>query len=236
MDDDKNADKRLDEKLGRRDFFRLGIQKAAKAATGVAEARITKTIPRFIRPPFAIAEPDFLARCSRCQNCVDACPHETVFPLSTKLDSQYVNTPALDLVHTACHLCAEWPCVIACETGALEFPDMTKLDEMDGEEPVGDSPEGVESIEIVLPVSFPDPAQARLAQIEIDESVCLPFSGPECGACGSVCPIPDAIIWDMSKPQINTDKCTGCALCVEICITHPKAILIKPLEASWRRE
>jgi ferredoxin-type protein NapG len=67
------------------------------------------------------------------------------------------------------------------------------------------------------------------ASAEIDTKVCLPYSGPECGACESACPVKDALIFELEKPVIDLEHCVGCALCREACIVEDKAINIKPL-------
>ena len=74
--------------------------------------------------------------------------------------------------------------------------------------------------EISLPV---------LAKASINTEACLPFSGPECGACIDFCPVDGALTLDMVKPVIDQEMCTGCALCREACITEPKAINIASL-------
>ena len=205
-----------DIKMDRRNFFRLGIHKAAKAAVGVAEARIMQQASRYIRPPFAVDEIDFLTKCTRCHDCIEACPHQTIFSLSARLGIEIVSTPALDLINGACHLCQDWPCVAACEPEALKFPEKeTSEDEIEDEQ------------------FAPAP---RLAVVHINPDVCLPYMGPECGVCGSVCPVPGAIMWNLSKPQINMDICTGCALCRQSCITEPKAVTISSIKHSPHSE
>ncbi len=197
-DDTDNNEPSLD----RRSFFRLGARKAAKTAVDMADKRVEERTKLFVRPPFAIKELDFLLRCTRCTDCITACPHQTIFPLSARLGVEVVSTPALDLTNKACHLCEGWPCVSACKTEALVLP-IAEIGE--DEQP--------------LPIAAP-----KLALAIIDTSTCLPFMGPECGACGSVCPIPDAIEWDMTRPQINPALCVGCGLCRESCVTDPKSI------------
>ncbi len=188
-------------KLDRRAFFSLGLKKTAKVAVDLAQSRVEKRARRFIRPPFALNELDFLIKCSRCDACIKACPQEIIFPLPARLGVEVVSTPALDLLSGACHLCGDWPCVSACEPQALRFPNLEE-----------------ESEEKPLP---------RLATAFINKESCLPYSGPECGACGSVCPVPGVLTWDMTKPEINRLTCIGCAQCREACITEPKSITLR---------
>ncbi|MDP6774258.1 MAG: hypothetical protein QGI63_08315, partial [Rhodospirillales bacterium] len=68
-------------------------------------------------------------------------------------------------------------------------------------------------------------APVRLARVWIDTTTCLPYSGPECGACADSCPVEGALEWEGGvRPVVNDERCTGCALCREACIVDPKAI------------
>ncbi len=64
---------------------------------------------------------------------------------------------------------------------------------------------------------------------EIDTKICLPYSGPECGACESACPVKGTLVFVHEKLLINLKHCVGCALCREACVVENKAINIKPL-------
>jgi ferredoxin-type protein NapG len=66
--------------------------------------------------------------------------------------------------------------------------------------------------------------------VRIDPETCLPYSGPECGACAHSCPVPGALEWEGGlRPVVNDDRCTGCALCREACIMEPKAVEVSVL-------
>ena len=210
--------------MDRRAFFKLGVRNVTTAAVDAVEARASALAKRYIRPPFAVGELDFLLKCSRCGDCIDACPHDTIFPLSARLGAQVVSTPALDLLNGACHLCEDWPCVQVCKSGALTLPEFAE------EAPPSQAPPSQTIEHTSGDGGAKGQAQSGplplLAIAKIDTAICLPYLGPECGACGSACPVPGALTWDMSRPQINHDICTGCALCRRACITTPKAILI----------
>ncbi len=186
--------------MDRRVFFKTGARKAAQVAYHVAGERAAQRAKHWIRPPFALPEVDFLISCSRCDACIEACPHQVLFPLAARLGATVMGTPAMDLLNRACRLCEDWPCVAACEPGTLELPEAE-------EEP--------------LP---------RLAHAAIDKDSCLPYSGPECGACAHACPVTDALQWQGGvKPVIDVGRCTGCAMCREACIVSPKAVAITSL-------
>ncbi len=196
--------------MDRREFFRRGLGRVAEEAVQHVDKKVVKRASRWIRPPFAISELEFLLACTRCDACIKACPHDIVFPLVASNGADVMNTPALDLLNKGCRLCEDWPCVTACEAQALKLP--VAEDETD---------------------SDTDPAvkvdlthQPRLAKLTIDTENCLPYKGPECGACASACIIDGALEWQMERPSINQEKCTGCAMCREVCITEPKSVLI----------
>lgn len=68
-----------------------------------------------VRPPGAVAEPDFLAMCARCQRCLDACAPLAIHPAPIQSGIANLGTPVLDT--NKCVLCME--CIRACPTGAL---------------------------------------------------------------------------------------------------------------------
>ena len=187
--------------MDRREFFRRGIGKVSETAVKHVDDKLGQRV-NWIRPPFALPELDFLLACTRCNACIEACPHEVIFPLAARLGPEVVGTPALDLLNKACHLCADWPCVTSCEPKAL-----------------------------FLPAAEDNTAWPKLAHVAIDTGTCLPYLGPECGACRDACPVDEAMSWEKERPIINEARCTGCGLCREACVTEPKAISISLLKA-----
>jgi len=204
--------------MDRRDFFRVGFKKVTKTVVNEVDSRVEKKAKRYIRPPYAIAEVEFLLSCSRCDDCVTACPYQVIFKLSASLGADVVGTPALDLINKGCHLCKDWPCVTACTTSSLLLPDIEKPEGEDAKDAK------VEQDETITSIPLPQIAKATL-----NEQTCLPFSGPECGACVPDCPVPGALILNAEKPYIIPDLCVGCGMCREVCILEEKAIIISSL-------
>lgn len=61
------------------------------------------------RPPWALPEAEFLARCTRCNNCAIICP--------TRIVAMRDGYPEVDFAAGECTFCAE--CVRVCVPGAL---------------------------------------------------------------------------------------------------------------------
>jgi ferredoxin-type protein NapG len=87
-----------------------------------ADALAERVAPRrYIRPPGALLEAAFVAACTRCGDCVRACPVAAIAPLGAG-EGLAAGTPALAPSLDACVMCAEMPCATACPTGALTRP------------------------------------------------------------------------------------------------------------------
>jgi ferredoxin-type protein NapG len=184
--------------MRRREFFRFGAHKAAKFVSQAALEKFPSLSPSWIRPPFALPEIAFEQACTRCDACIEACDYGVLFRLTEVHGRREVETPAMDLLNKGCRMCADWPCVTVCEPRALVIPDE-------------------------------EAAPPKLARVRVDPEICLPYAGPECGACAHACPVPGALEWrDGTKPVVNQQLCTGCALCREACIVEPKAVNVVP--------
>ncbi|MCO5167418.1 MAG: 4Fe-4S dicluster domain-containing protein [Planctomycetes bacterium] len=90
------------------------------ALLGGAPAPAARALP-VLRPPGAVDEADFLARCTRCDDCAAACPHDAIVKAPARL-RQAAGTPVIDPVAAPCRMCPDLPCAAACLTGALR-PD-----------------------------------------------------------------------------------------------------------------
>ncbi len=71
-----------------------------------------------LRPPGAVAESAFLAGCTRCGDCIRACPHQAIRLAPERLRSA-AGTPIIDPAEQPCLMCPDTPCITACTPGVL---------------------------------------------------------------------------------------------------------------------
>jgi len=185
----------------RRTFLQALVAGAATAAApGAGLAARNRPSLRYLRPPGALAEDDFLARCINCGQCGEACPNRCIkyFGFENGWDS--IDTPYIIPREKACILCMK--CGDVCPTGAIQPVER-----------------GLESIL----------AGVSMGRARVDETLCLSFQGKTCGVCYRACPLPDVAIsvGRLEQPHV-TDKCIGCGLCERSCIQMPQAIRIIP--------
>lgn len=106
---------------GRRDFLKDSVCSTVKAAQEFVkhadglpvEPPLPPARTDWLRPPGAVAEPLFLERCTKCNDCVTACPPGALVVDSTD------GTPVLFADQSPCLLCEDFPCITACATDAL---------------------------------------------------------------------------------------------------------------------
>jgi MauM/NapG family ferredoxin protein len=122
MKADKDPRKSLS--VDRRGFFRellsLGLDEAQKVGQLVAnqfeQALAVPQKVRYVRPPGAIIEEDYANTCSRCGDCVAACPAQCIV-----LDPDVAGgLPHILPRQSACVVCDDLACMKACPSGALQ--------------------------------------------------------------------------------------------------------------------
>jgi MauM/NapG family ferredoxin protein len=94
------------------------VAAVARTDTGRSPLPVsTRPVP-VLRPPGACAEPEFLANCTRCGDCITACPHDAIVLAPARL-STAAGTPIIAPATQPCLLCLDQPCATACKPGVL---------------------------------------------------------------------------------------------------------------------
>lgn len=161
-----------------------------------------------LRPPGALPEAEFMARCIRCMRCVEACPNNAIITLDDSFGRHRRHTPAIKARRQACMLCNRiqgdyLKCTEACPSGALQ--------------PIRNDPDEIRQ-------------KVSMGTAQIDLHLCHSYNNWTCGACASACPLEGIALWRgmWERPEVNPEACIGCGLCERACIRYPQAIRVKP--------
>jgi ferredoxin-type protein NapG len=110
-----------DPQYGRRHFIKDSILSFARTAqeyikhrdAPAEKANGEQVRTDWLRPPGAVAETEFLERCTKCGDCLKVCPYHSI--TTHPVDGFPILLPDV----TPCRLCEDLPCIAACETEAL---------------------------------------------------------------------------------------------------------------------
>ena len=186
--------------------------------------------PRLIRPPGSVAEPEFLAKCIKCDQCINVCPTNVLQPATfAEGGFEALWTPVMNfnIAHCQlkCNLCSE-----VCPTGSIRRITVA--------EKLGKG-------------GFHEQGPVRLGTAFINTNRCLPWANQiPCVVCEEVCPVsPKAIqAWDeetkdvfgnmvlLNKPFIVPDLCIGCGICQAECpVVDQPAVYVTAVGESRSR-
>lgn len=203
---------RLDADLSRRAVlgsFAAGVVALPllRSSAGFAGPRGAGADPRLIRPPGALPEDEFLARCIKCGACMKVCPTGALQParLQAGLEGLWtpVLVPRLGYCEHTCTVCGQ-----VCPTGAIRRLSEAEKTGSDGTPPM------------------------RMGTAFYDWGRCLPWSmGTPCIVCEEWCPASPKAIWlepvtvldrdgkpvELQRPHLDPQRCTGCGACEHAC-------------------
>lgn len=182
---------RPDNSVSRREFISGGFLSAlAREMAGPAPparlARPAAFVP-VLRPPGAVPEADFLAGCTRCGDCIRACPHRAIILAPERLRGAG-GTPIIDPAAQPCLMCPDTPCITACAPMVLRRPD---------DEPI--PPIGTARIATVDCLAHQGTTCTTCSErCPVEGAIVLTGGRPQvdpgrctgCGICHHVCPAP----------------------------------------------
>jgi MauM/NapG family ferredoxin protein len=195
--------------LGRRAVLTAGLAGlGAKLLFGIAPQASKRSFnPALIRPPGALPEDEFLARCIRCGECMKVCPTNAIHPASFEGGVEGVWTPVLNMsigyCDYECNLCSQ-----VCPTHAIrqiEVPEKQKI-------------------------------KIGLAYIDKNRCLPWAYA-KTCIVCEEHCPTPKKAIWfeevevrniqgeklTVKQPRVDPDLCIGCGICETKCPVKAQA-------------
>ena len=163
-----------------------------------------------IRPPGATPEPEFLARCIKCDQCLRVCPTNVLQPAALETGVEGIWTPVLNMRTGYCELNCTL-CGQVCPTGAIQSITI--------EEKIGRGEHAAQG-----PI--------RLGTAFFDRGRCLPWAMDKaCVVCEEVCPTSPKAIFSrnetivrrdgtpvtLKRPFMDPALCIGCGICEHEC-------------------
>lgn len=155
---------------------------------------------RYFRPPGALPEMGFLAACTRCGACGEACPPHAIVTVPGE-GGLAAGTPYLDPYKEPCIGCPTMPCVAACPTGALTPP-----------------PRGWTDYRLAVLEFLPEHC------ITFKGTPCR-ICAEVCPVGEQALAIDEA-----GHPVLRLEGCIGCGACVRSCISSPLSFAISYME------
>lgn len=193
-----------------------GVAAYALLATSVSSRN--RPHPKAIRPPGALEEQDFLAKCIKCGACIKVCPTGGLQPAALEAGFEGIWTPIMvneiGYCEPNCTRCGRH-----CPTGAIR--PLTHAQR------VGKPPDG---------------SPVRIGTAFVDRGRCLPWAnGISCIVCEEVCPVsPKSILVEkvevfighspdgkkrtskVLRPYVTPSRCIGCGVCENHCPVEGK--------------
>jgi MauM/NapG family ferredoxin protein len=179
----------------RRAFFRQTVGRLMEEVVRRTERRVAPQ--PVLRPPGALDEVEFLAACTRCDDCIDVCPANAIVkaPPGAGLSA---GTPMIDPAVQPCTVCNDMLCAAACPTEALEVPERLWQGYR------------MAALELVPEVC--------IAFQGVECGVCARVCPVGERAL---------TLDDRGQPVIHAEGCVGCGVCVRACVTTPSSLKLQ---------
>ena len=186
-------------------LFGMGVGLYSKQASALA--------PEAIRPPGALHEKDFLAACTRCGMCVEACPYD-ILKLAAPGAGAAAGTPYFTARTGPCEMCDDIPCIPVCPTGALDH-DLKDINNA--------------RMGLAVVIDKETCIAFRGLRCEVCYNVC-PLENKAIKL--EYRPNKRTGMHAIFPPVVYSEYCTGCGLCEKACILEKAAIKVLPIRLA----
>lgn len=170
------------------------------------DARGTLWSELCVRPPGAVPEPDFLARCLRCGQCMKACPTNGLQPVWFAAGVEGMFSPAL--------ISRRGPCEPDCNACGRVCPTRAIA-------PLPLEEKHWAKIGTAVVLQGYCLAWAENRSCVVCEEVC-PYGAIKCERQAGA---------SVSVPVVAAERCFGCGYCEQHCPVRVPAIVVRPLNA-----
>ena len=140
------------------------------------------------RPPHAVPESEFIAGCTRCDKCIEACVPHAIFR-APESDGNIAGTPIIDASGQPCIMCDDMPCVPVCEAGVLRMDAPVAMGLAVINQDTCLAFNGTVCTTCVEHCPVEDCMTMEGGKPQIDGDTCT-----GCGVCLYVCPVPNSAI------------------------------------------
>jgi MauM/NapG family ferredoxin protein len=187
--------------LGRRRVMGSVVIGLFFAALPKIAAHVRSRLHPFLRPPGSVPEKEFLEKCIRCGECMQACPTNFIQPALFQAGMDGLWTPILNARTGYCEFSCN-KCTQVCPTKAIQ----------------------------PLTVEEKKKFKMGTAVVDRSRCYTY-ADGYNCAVCEEHCPVPDKAIrfrevptWNFEGKLVNVkqiyvvpDLCTGCGICENVC-------------------
>ena len=108
----------MQDTISRKDFIKNAFR-LFKNEVNINNAKPVHKGDAYLYPPGIESVENFLEKCQQSYKCISVCPHEALQVYREDENDKRYSFPQIKPRQCACYYCDDFPCIAACESGAL---------------------------------------------------------------------------------------------------------------------